>query len=112
MTFLVTFLLCGAAFLAAVFIHQNWLRDHTKDWVPTAAEVLKLIDGGDGPNSYLLQYSFDGEVYRIETSPWLFPVCVAKAGSVITVLVNPKTPRECAGKLPQGGGFRWFRSST
>lgn len=112
MAFLLAFILCGAAVVAVAIIHQNWLRDHTRHWVPTTAEVLKFIDGGDGSDTYLLQYSFDGEVYRIETSPWLFPLGAAKAGSIITVLVNPKAPRECAGKLPQGGGFRWFGAGS
>lgn len=97
MAFLLAFLVCGAILLAVVFIHQNWLRNHTRDWVPTAAEVLKFIDGGEGPNRYLLQYVFDGKVYRIETSPWLVPVCTAsKAGSQINVLVNPYSPYRCA----------------
>ncbi|ESZ02356.1 MULTISPECIES: hypothetical protein [unclassified Mesorhizobium] len=94
--FLVAFLLCGGAFFAVAFLHSIWLRDHTKDWVPAAAEVLKRIDGGEGPDRYLLQYVFDGKDYRIETSPSLVPTCPAEAGSRITILVNPDIPHQCA----------------
>ena len=97
MALILAFLVCGAIFFAAVFIHQNWLRSHTRDWATTSAEVLNFIDGGEGPDRYLLQYVFDGKVYCIETSPWLVPVCTAsKTGSQINVLVNPYSPYQCA----------------
>jgi hypothetical protein len=100
-TFLLAFLVIGAIFCFVVLIHHNWLREHTKDWAPTAADVLKYIDGGgDGPDRYLLQYTFDGKIYRVETNPRLVPVCSpAKAGSRITVLVNPYSPHECASNV-------------
>lgn len=63
MALILAFLVCGAIFFAAVFIHQNWLRNHTSDWATTSAEVLNIIDGGEGPDRYLLQYVFDGKVY-------------------------------------------------
>ncbi|RUU87519.1 MAG: hypothetical protein EOS73_22445 [Mesorhizobium sp.] len=105
MEFILACLICGAIFLTAVFIHNSWLRSHTRDWTPTSAEVLKFIDGGEGPNRYLLQYVIDGTVYRIETSPWLVPFCTASnAGSQIDVLVNPYSPYQCAiiGRTGQG----------
>ncbi|MER8386535.1 hypothetical protein NKI19_27890 [Mesorhizobium sp. M0751] len=104
-SFLLACLICGGIFFAFVFIHSRWLREHTKDWVRCAAEVLDRIEGGDGPDRYLLKYEFDGTVYRVETSPWLVPVCTAKAGSQITVLINPYNPHQCASR-PRGITFR------
>jgi hypothetical protein len=109
-TFLLACLICGGIFFAFVFVQSTWLREHTKDWVPIAAEVLELVEGGDGPNHYLLQYVFKGTVYRVKTSPWLVPACTAKAGSQITVLINPYSPHECASNV--GGARQGARTPT
>ena len=99
--FLRALLVLGSVFFTIVCVHINLLRAHTKNWVPTVANVSKLVEGGEASSFYRLQYMFDGETYRIETSPWLFPTCSAKTGSQITVLVNPSNPKQCATMMPR-----------
>ncbi|TIX46550.1 MAG: hypothetical protein E5V36_00820 [Mesorhizobium sp.] len=48
-SFLIGCLICGGIFFAFVFIQSRWLREHTKDWVPCAAEVLDRLNAVTAP---------------------------------------------------------------